>query len=394
VKIKGQHAPVRQATTAPTAASKKASAASSSAAPRPQGLSGPARDHGKIRGEKPTDWKGLAQISQQGLFGETSSKPAAKFFEALGSIDKALRTSSNPEKIAQAMLNHDARREVFRLESLLRLYKSELGEGALTLVKELEDHIGAVTSFEHAKETAQKNGAPAAVVERLGELQKASEVAMVQLVREKWMPGKDGTSVPVAQISKAIAGHDFGSEKQARKDFANNLAGVVDKLRKGFDDFSMKDLDQGVHKMRRQLRWVALYMESGGGLVQTAKADKPNEHFGPLLASTSKKDLATILGEGLPPLRPGEKAIEIPEDLYFGLQKSILDLGQIKDDCEAHELIRSAYADMGMKPAEIEKKLGSKGTPADMTARATVIRDAIDDSKLLKQLQRALEDAA
>jgi hypothetical protein len=406
VKVRGQSVPARHPTASASGAAPKTATASASKARAPR-LEGSPPDHGKLRGDAKTDWKGLAEVSKPGLFGQSTglaalaqryglsepSKPAEKFLQALSAIDEAMHGSKSAEKLADAMLNHDSRREVFRLEAQLRLFRDELGDKPLDLVKELEDHIGAVTSFEHAKKAAEKHGAPKTVVDRIGALQSASRDAVVKLVSEKWMPGKDGRSAPVALIAQAITRHDFGSEKTSRTDLARKLEAQVGKLKDGIGKLSMTDLEQGVHKMRRQLRWVALYLQAAGGQVQATTSQKPDAHYGPMMASTSAARLKEIFGEGLPPLRPGDKPIEVPQELYFGLQKAILELGEIKDDSEARELLHSAYEESGMKPAEIEKRLGKKGSPEDMTARATVIRDELERAKLLGSLKRAFEDA-
>lgn len=333
------------------------------------------RDDAKLHAERAEDWQGLAAVSSGSLFGEASpvdalveryglqppTRPQEKFFEALSFIDQAVQGSKDPEKVAASLMNHDSRREIFRLESLLRLYGTEL-PGHLPLVKELEDHLGAVSTFAHALKNAK--GAPPVVIERITQLLEASRTAVVALVKAKWLPGPSGRSQPVETLGRAFAAAELGSAKHDRKVFAGRLATVLDKLKDGSKQLSMGDLEGGVHKLRRQLRWVALYMESSGGLVQSK-------------------------GSNLPKLKKGDEAIEVPAALYLHLQKLIEKLGDVKDDVERHELFSSAYEELGLDPAQ----LGKAGTPKDMETRATKLYDELQDAKLLKKLRNVFEEA-
>lgn len=318
------------------------------------------------------------------------SRPLARFAGPLAFVDESIHSNPRAQAVADALLTHDSRREIFTLEALLRLYEPELGrdgERPLKLVKELEDHVGATTSFQNAKVAMRQNHAPPAIINRIAELEDAGRQAVIELISEKWLPGVDGKSKAVSNIIKGLVDHDFGKPGHDRKRVAKSLAKLADKLR--HKDFPTDSIVT-VHKFRRQLRWLALYLEAVDGLVQPVTRKNPSAHYSALMTDT-KLVKAVIGAGGLPPPHPGEEPIEIPGDLYFGLQKAIYDLGVVKDDVELRELLSSVLEEQGKSPDEVAKILGSKGSQKDMQARATAIRDELATHHVLKGLQEAFE---
>ena len=350
----------------------------------------------QLKAERGCDWKGLAAVSNGPLFGAAGTpvatlaaryglpqpppRPLEKFLEALAQIDSAVRVSTDPKEVAAALMTHDSRRDVFRLEGQLRLYRRELGdEGVLLhdLVKELEDHLGAVSEFELARTSAIAAGADPRIVDFIATGQSSAREAVVDLVARKWLPGNDGKSASVAHVASSLASYDFGTPTHDRAVIAQLITRQIDRVQQGLPTADVTRLEP-LHALRRQLRWLALYMEGSGGLVQTDGTEVPG---------VSADEVRRVRGEGLPPVKDGDQPILMPTGLHYQLQLAIQQLGEIKDDVERRTRLQQAQAAAGVPPAEIEKLLGPIGTLPDMQARGQVIHDRLVSSRLLEQLK-------
>lgn len=354
----------------------------------------------RLAGERSGEWAKLAaraggdallgaQVSPaQALadkYGVSVNAPGQRrFLAAIATLDAALSSPGGAKGATTALVDHDARRDIFHLEALFKVYRDALGPAAEPLaaqVKGLEDLIGATTTFSHALKLSEKNGAPPEVAARLRALQSAAMDAVEAEVAAHWLPGADGKSPAVATLLSALTQAELPGAKKDRKLVAKWFTHQAEKI--GRTDYAMDRLDDGVHALRRKLRWLVVTMESLDGLVQVGPARGKG---------AATEALVTKYPSTLAPARTDEKALEVPADVFAQLQAAIADLGDIKDDAEARELLESAARDAGSSPGAIDAALGPAGSLSDMTARATVVRDGLRAQGTLAQLAGALAD--
>jgi hypothetical protein len=285
---------------------------------------------------------------------------------------------------------HDTRRAIFRLEGLLRLYGKELPtlQPALGKIKELEDVIGEYTKNVTTLEAATKDGAPPKVLHEMEKVRDASLADVKTLVERDWAAKGEGRSEGVAEIIKHLDKADFGSDEHDRKFVAKALAGQIEMVRD--THYSMKTLSDGVHALRRQLRWTVLYTEALDGTVQLAPVKHEDSSYVKVLGHKDLEKLYQFVPYAAP--KPGEEPIELPKELYAGLQKTVYDLGVIKDDVEAREAMEEAYKKAGFSKHDVEDVMGDKGTLDDMEKRATQVHDLMKSEHLLKRVQHAFEE--
>ncbi|MBX7101200.1 MAG: hypothetical protein K1X89_26020, partial [Myxococcaceae bacterium] len=318
-------------------------------------------------------------------YGVSVSSPGQRrFLAAIATLDAALTRPGGAKGATTALVDHDARRDIFHLEALFKVYGDALGPAAEPLaaqVKGLEDLIGATTTFSHALKLAKDRGAPPEVSQRLRELQSAAMDAVEAEVAAHWLPGKDGKSPAVATLLSTLNQAELPGEKKDRKLVAKWFTHQAEKI--GRTDYAMDRLGDGVHALRRKLRWLVVTMESLDGLVQVG----PARTKGAATEALVKKYPSTLA-----PAQAGEKTLEVPADVFAQLQAAIADIGEIKDDAEARELLESAARDSGASPDAIDVALGPAGSQADMTARATVVRDGLRAQGTVAQLAAAFGD--
>jgi hypothetical protein len=355
----------------------------------------------KLQGERAGEHKALATLGA-GVFDVQARGGVEKLCERYGvkcsgrgeermltnlqALDQSVRAK---DPIA-ALGTHDTRRAIFRLEGLLRLYGKELPglEPALGKIKELEDVIGDYTKNVTTLEAATKDGAPPKVLHEMEKVRDASLDAVKTVVERDWAVKGEGRSAGVQEVVKHLDKADFGSDAHDRKFVAKALASHIEHIRD--EHYSMRNLSDGVHALRRQLRWTVLYTEALDGTVQLAPVKHEDSSYVKVLGDKELEKLYQFVPYA--DAKPGEEPIMLPKELYAGLQKSTYDLGVIKDDVEAREAMEDAYKKAGFSRSDVEDVMGDKGSIDDMEKRATQVHDLMKSEHLLKRVQHAFEE--
>jgi hypothetical protein len=375
--------------------------------PVPAGLEPPKANlaESKLKGERSGDFKALA-ASGQGLYDvggreavdalcarygiKCKGRGEERMLLGLATLDQALHSSSDIKQMVKSLAAHDARREIFHLEALLRLYSKEHKElePALARVKALEDVLGDVSIPANAIEALTKMSGPQPVIDALKKTWEQKLEAVNKAVARDWAPGADGLSEGVKKVIKDINKADFGSDGHDRKFVAKALANHVGHIRD--EHYSMKVLGDGVHALRRQLRWTTLYAEALDGTVQEGPVKHHDSAYVKVLGHQDLEKLYQMTGFAI--AKQGEEPILLPAELYAGLQKSTYELGVIKDDVELRESLEAAYKAAGIPKHRIDDLLGERGTEPDMEKRATVVHEQMKHEHLLKRVHHAFEE--
>ena len=232
-------------------------------------------------------------------------------------------------KTVDVMLEKDIRRQVFLLEGGLKFYKKAYPslEPLLVQAKALEDQLGLVKGTSSMHALAVEKGAPKAVIDVLAHHANTARAALETLVKNEWMPGKDGKIPAIATLVETFAATPWMSydddKKFVHKEFGRRLKGI-EKV-----PYDMKQLqgDVGVHELRRNLRWVPIYAEALDGLVQTDPDRNPVKAYKPML----KEEIAESKFMRLPDAEYESKPIGVSKSLYAANMQLVLDFGDLKD---------------------------------------------------------------
>jgi hypothetical protein len=359
----------------------------------------------KLKGERSGEFKALAAAGK-GLYDvggreavdalcarygiKCKGRGEERMLLGLATLDQALHSSTDIKQMVKSLAAHDARREIFHLEALLRLYSKENKElePALARVKALEDVLGDVSIPANAIEALTKMSGPQPVIDVLKKTWEQKLEAVNKAVARDWAPGADGLSEGVKKVIKDINKADFGSDAHDRKFVAKALSNHVGKIRD--EHYSMKVLGDGVHALRRQLRWTTLYAEALDGTVQEGPVKHHDSAYVKVLGHKDLEKLYQMSGFAI--AKEGEEPILLPAELYAGLQKSTYELGVIKDDVELRESLEAAYKTAGIPKHRIDDLLGERGTEPDMEKRATVVHEQMKHEHLLKRVHHAFEE--
>jgi len=279
--------------------------------------------------------------------------------------------SRSPQALADSLIDGKARTQLFRLESLLRLYARAYSglEKYRAEVKELEDGLGAYTftvdslkfatdKFAEQNRVTPPDAARKADQERVLEgLRKQSDTARGVFTT---LAGKSSLIAELPKLRSLIVSHFNGWSTSKELGF---VKGEVERMLKNVRDrrYDFNQLETGIHEFRRRLRWFPILVDALDGLI-LVRDDPPGACPVPALEKLAGSPAAKHRYSN-PPLRfPATHACTISRCLLWQVVKTTNDLGLIKDEALGNESIAAALdndiygaVDKSVTRAEIER---------------------------------------
>ena len=298
------------------------------------------------------------------------------------------RGNVSPDSLIDSLIADNARSELFRMESLLRLYRHKFPNltQPLKQVKGAEDGLGeylyAVESLNFASDKFRKENQarrPTAAQQSeqektLAGLEKKRTVARGVLA--KWLETST-LSVDLRSLRSQVGPRFRGWGTAKDTPFVKKeLQQLLKQVRDGHYDFSK--LEDGIHEFRRQLRWFPMTLDGLDGLlvVRDEPAGKcPVPALDALAGSAAAKNKYSN-----PALRfPAAHPCAISRCLLWEVSKTIRDLGRLKDDAQGSLAIEAALdEDLDVSSSTVAS--------SEETARATAIRNDLNSSHALDSL--------
>jgi hypothetical protein len=295
-----------------------------------------------------------------------------------------------PETLANALIEGKARQQLFRLESLLRLYvRAHPAFDRYRLkVKQLEDGLGGYTFADDASSYArdkfkQDNQVqPAdtarlreqeAVLEQLRKQRNDARAAFAKVV-EKSTLASDLPKLRALVVSRFVGWNASKEIGYVKGELQRMLANVRD----GRFDFNQLEGGDGIHEFRRRLRWFPIAIDSLDGLV-LLRDDPPGGCPVSALESLAGSAAAKHRYSNPALKYPATRSCSISRCLLWQVVKTTNDLGRIKDEALGNESIARAL-DNDIYGAV------SPSVTRDEIARARVFRDELFASRALEAL--------
>jgi hypothetical protein len=323
-------------------------------------------------------------------------RPLERILDIVAKVDGMVCGGSDAKAVADALVQHDARRTIFLLEGQMRLYKNALGDTAekgLAKVKELEDQLGAVSLYSGLAKVAVEKGAAQEVVDHLRGKEGEARAALVTLVQADWMPDpeKRGQVPALNKLVKNLCSETLGRHAEDKDYLCGRVRNALKKLEA--EPYDWNDLQGGIHEFRRDLRWIPVYVEASGGLMQLSDKQNPL----PALQGLLQDPLATSKFVNLPPADREPGTVQLSKSLYIAVMKAVLDLGAIKDQGEREEFLVKAYVDSGAAPtaeaahAAVKKLLADDVKLPNIHATAEKVHGELVNGGVLRALRDELQ---
>lgn len=190
-------------------------------------------------------------------------------------LEALLRKASKSKAPALYLYVHEARTPLFMLEALTRLYTHHMGGSQMNTwrkhFKKLEDELGVVDYYDgFLKEFSKNKKIPKEVIAYI-EKKKTKSLQKLEatLLRKKWLNGLlSGFHISDAYI-------DYDESHMTLLRYAINLQ--EERIRKlaALAQQGFTELEEQVHELRRQCRWLSMYAQALHGLIQLQGPSKP-----------------------------------------------------------------------------------------------------------------------
>jgi hypothetical protein len=268
-----------------------------------------------------------AQSSGEDNLNEADA-PLARFAPYLKTLRSALESGQPTDQIAQTLLS-SGRPASFSLQALCRLYEKEDDKfkDLRDDFKGLEDGIGGFDKWNGIYQTAVSQNKDAATLARLKAQSDTALATFSQLLSSKGWISTDAATPSLA------AKHEAWLKSYAWKPRAEDRAVVLKHLSKELDDlattqYDMKILEvgNGIHELRRDLRWVLIEQLGLNGMVTL----NPGTCAIPAYAQLPVTDRYTALRSSA--LEPSP--CQIDACVVAAAAKTVNDLGALKDQAE------------------------------------------------------------
>lgn len=195
----------------------------------------------------------------------------ARFQRSIEALKGPCSSSTDPEKVVDALSK--SRPVTFALEGVLKIYRKKypvFGPFRLTL-KRLEDRLGwYLDAVDHLK-LAQgplkmsREEFPNAYAVMEADLKRTRADLVNVLKADGWVPDPaEPNKVPILQLLESALTHTKWHTLEEDHEYVAKF--IADHIQKKLieGDYDMEDLEDGLHKERRELRWLLIYMQETG----------------------------------------------------------------------------------------------------------------------------------
>lgn len=255
-----------------------------------------------------------------------------RFLYFLNQIQATLDKAEDSENPALLIYEENMRTPLFMLEALTRLYKKIQDKKKLKRLnacfKEMEDLLGTIDFYDgfHKEFIAQKN-MPELITDYLKKkMDEKLKVLNRHLKKDNWI-GKH--SKAVSKVIKKLNKVNWPDEKKDTIAIGHVYKGYVDKIIKTYrvTNLEFKDIEAGVHELRRELRWLSIYPQALRGLMQFKPDAGPQDFLNKYLTPEIINSPYNVMPDGsaLP------KHILLNKNYFYSLSWMIDALGKLKD---------------------------------------------------------------
>lgn len=290
------------------------------------------------------------------------------------------------------------RTAIFQLEGAFRLYDRIYGsefKNLKKLVKGYEDAIGHWDAWNEFIRYGQSLSADSEAIHILESHREKNAKELREEIHKNWLVQKNGKVPGIEQILST-----FAASKAVKSD-CQDATLLVEQIIKQTNDLidtelDLNQLEEGLHELRRQIRWLAIYFSAIDGVVTIGEGIGASEdpfYNGLLELPIAESKYARLYPTGLEPY-----SIELSKPYFLGLTYFIGALGDLKDHGQDQEFLIHAYMEAGITStfeetqhliAELEGD--STQTVADVLEETKKLHRHLVDSKLLEKIAQELE---
>ncbi|MGB4850282.1 MAG: hypothetical protein WBP41_20320, partial [Saprospiraceae bacterium] len=192
--------------------------------------------------------------------------------------------------------------------------------------KSLEDQLGKIDYYDgFIKEFSIQENFPPILLDNLKQ-HFNRELANLDVILKKddWINPEKST---LTSIESELADADWTSGIEERKAIGQTIIDIIEIIKSDYhtDKLNFNDIENGVHKFRREVRWISIHAQALDGLIQLKQIDVPD------LSAYLTKEVLESPFNVLPMPKKGIQPIYIEAPVFYALSWIIAESGRLKD---------------------------------------------------------------
>ena len=321
----------------------------------------------------------------------------ARFEQHLQKLENLMKQARKEQNPALWLYTNDARTPLFMLEGLSKLYSNLHNKNKFTRLKEefkvLEDGFGNIDyCISYAKTFLLHPTVPVHVREYMQaqsreKLQHVNDV----LASESWVGEKPQRFKKIRKKLAEISWLKPQEEAKAIKEFyKSEIAEIIKFVSKANGSFT--EMEEQVHELRRNLRWLSIYPQALQGMIQLADSGQYDTATDKYLVSEIVQSKYNVM----PDAGSNTWFVLLEKNHFYALSWLIAETGKIKDEgLEIFAVAEALTQTEGLsEEAAYQKAFEILGIPTDrmelLLTNAFKITNTFMKEQQLEQLPYAL----
>jgi len=273
-------------------------------------------------------------------------------------LQAILTSDRDPDKVAKILILPDSRRMIFEVEALARLYRrvdEERFDAIRTTIKRIEDAVSALEADTKFLEFATAIHATQPVLDQMTKVANQSHQSLKNIVKANWTPDNRGRIPAIAEFFEQAFKdqNELNLNKRDRREISDAMIDELKKFRD--DDLDISDLEQGLHELRRRLRWIAYYVNALDG-VFTLTLDRGQstiQEYNDMIKNPTWNDTPYLKFD-----QSGRESssIALSRPYFVAASKFVDDLGTIKDIAEYYIATEDAYLKLNLASSRVHAR--------------------------------------
>ena len=247
-------------------------------------------------------------------------------------VDELLKKASKQENPAEYLFKNDARTKFFMLQGLAKLYAGLHNKKIFTYVKDyfkaLEDMLGAVDYFDAFAKSFLADVEMPGTIRIYMEEKRDEEYKKINvyLVKKKWI---NNDLARTKKIRRKLKKADWQSPEKELALITSYYKKEIEEINNFYkqtgNGFTV--LEEQVHEIRRQLRWLSIYPQALRGAIQLTETDVEDAALEKYLTN----DIVNSPFNKMPAVANNKMVLLFEKNYFLALSFVISALGKIKD---------------------------------------------------------------
>lgn len=321
----------------------------------------------------------------------------ARFEQHLQKLENLMKQARKEQNPALWLYTNDARTPLFMLEGLSKLYSNLHNKNKFTRLQEqfkvLEDGFGNIDYYSSYAKTFLLHPTVPVHVREYMQAQSREKLQHVNdvLASESWVGEKPQRFKKIRKKLAEISWLKPQEEAKAIKEFyKSEIAEIIKFVSKANGSFT--EMEEQVHELRRNLRWLSIYPQALQGMIQLADSGQYDTATDKYLVSEIVQSKYNVM----PDAGSNTWFVLLEKNHFYALSWLIAETGKIKDEgLEIFAVAEALTQTEGLsEEAAYQKAFEILGIPTDrmehLLTNAFKITNTFMKEQQLEQLPYAL----